>query len=246
MMADVLLVLTGEGPTDIGTQDQDVFSPGPMAHIVNCFFQERWKRSWLENSPQGSIATLFVHKSELKKERQTKGRANRLRSGKRPQGTSLHFKAAEIFGFIAMDLARQKQKNVIAVFFRDSDGTRSADRTDWQDKFQSIKDGLKYSGLQTGVPMVPRPKSEAWLLCALKDSAYQNCESLEMRSGNDNSPKNLKDELRDRINETNKDSLNQLIIERRIDPSKIQMPSFQAFREELIQAFEVCDGHQSK
>ena len=40
-----------------------------------------------------------------------------------------------------------------------------------------------------------KPKSEAWLLCAWKYHSYGGCESLEDRSGNDNSPNNLKDEL---------------------------------------------------
>ena len=43
--------------------------------------------------------------------------------------------------------------------------------------------------------MIPKPKSEAWLICALKRDPYQVCERLEARSGNDQSPNSLKREL---------------------------------------------------
>jgi len=43
-----------------------------------------------------------------------------------------------------------------------------------------------------GVAMIPKPKSEAWLLCALKNKPYESCEKLEDRSGNDDSPNSLK------------------------------------------------------
>lgn len=44
--------------------------------------------------------------------------------------------------------------------------------------------------------MVPKPKSEAWLICALKPNAYQNCGALEESlSGNDNAPEPAKEQL---------------------------------------------------
>ena len=42
--------------------------------------------------------------------------------------------------------------------------------------------------------MIPKPKSEAWVLCALS-KLYKECDELEDRSGNDNSPNSLKREL---------------------------------------------------
>ncbi len=55
---------------------------------------------------------------------------------------------------------------VIAVLFRDSDGTASSGRGLWEDKRKSIEDGFGEAGFDYGVPMIPKPKSEAWLLCA--------------------------------------------------------------------------------
>jgi hypothetical protein len=62
-------------------------------------------------------------------------------------------------------------------------------------------DGFEEEGFSKGVTMIPKPKSEAWLICVLKEHAYQNCQSLEDRSGNDNSPNSLKDELEEILGE---------------------------------------------
>jgi hypothetical protein len=43
--------------------------------------------------------------------------------------------------------------------------------------------------------MIPKPKSEAWIICALKANPYLGCDPLEDRSGNDNSPDSLKGKL---------------------------------------------------
>jgi hypothetical protein len=83
----------------------------------------------------------------------------------------------------------------VAVLFRDSDGTASADRGLWQDKWNSIIQGFSDEEFECGVPMIPKPKSEAWIICSVKENPYQGCGALESRSGNDNSPNSLKREL---------------------------------------------------
>ena len=87
---------------------------------------------------------------------------------------------------------------VVAVLFRDSDGTATAQRGLWTDERNSMLRGFEDEGFSCGVPMLPKPKSEAWVLCALKDNPYQGCDALEERSGNDNSPNSLKDDLKAR------------------------------------------------
>lgn len=49
----------------------------------------------------------------------------------------------------------------------------------WTDKLESMKNGFKEADCILGVPMIPKPKSEAWLLCACKENAYQHCAALE-------------------------------------------------------------------
>ena len=40
-------------------------------------------------------------------------------------------------------------------------------------------DGFAEENFSRGVPMIPKPKSEAWIICALRSNPYEGCESLE-------------------------------------------------------------------
>lgn len=137
----------------------------------------------------------------------------------------------------ASELENMLDDEVVAVFFRDADGTASADRGQWAAKFQSMLNGFEEEGFRRGVPMVPKPKSEAWILCALK-YRYQNCDSLEERSGNDRSPNSLKDELDAHAGQRLSGvDLVAMVEKREVDINRIAMPSFAAFRirlEEVI------------
>ena len=87
-----------------------------------------------------------------------------------------------------------QKDDVVAVLFCDADGTAPAERGQWDDKFQSMLSGFEKEGFNRGAPMITRPKSEAWILCAMK-YGYQGCDVLEERSGNDKSFNPLKKEL---------------------------------------------------
>lgn len=84
--------------------------------------------------------------------------------------------------------------------------------------------------------MVPRPKSEAWLLCALRPSAYANCAQLEDASGNDASPNSLKQQLEKVAGAASADEQAQWLRDGTVDVNRIDMPSFNAFRGELERA----------
>jgi hypothetical protein len=162
-------------------------------------------------------------------------KATRLPGKKRAKETRYFFDNARILARIAKERGQEKQDDIVAVLFRDSDGTASAGRGLWADKRQSMLDGFAEEGVYRGVPMIPKPKSEAWLLCALKSNPYQDCETLEDRSGNDDSPHSLKRELRMILGEDGPviEVLRQMIEDGRIDFERIAMPSFQAFRSRL-------------
>jgi len=85
-----------------------------------------------------------------------------------------------------------------------------------------------------GVPMMPKPKSEAWLLCALKGNPYQHCIQLEDVTGNDDGKKPLKEQLTEVLN--GYDSvidINEMLKSKQIDVEQINMPSFAVFKKEL-------------
>ena len=111
------------------------------------------------------------------------------------QETAFFFDNARTLARIAKELVTSSNENVGAVLFRDADGTNSGDRSQRDDKVKSMVTGFQTEDFDFGVPMVPKPKSEAWLMCALQGHPYQNCERLEEMSGNDDSPRSAKKQL---------------------------------------------------
>ncbi|NNM87867.1 MAG: hypothetical protein HKL95_05050 [Phycisphaerae bacterium] len=158
----------------------------------------------------------------------------RLPGVKTKKETRYFFNNARALAKIAKGKAESFGQAVVAILFRDSDGTASAGRSRWADQQQSMLDGFAEENFSGGVPMVPKPKSEAWLICALKPAPYQNCAALEDRSGNDNSPNSLKNELARLLPPGGShDGLCAKIDQGEIQTNRIDMPSFNAFRTRL-------------
>jgi hypothetical protein len=128
--------------------------------------------------------TELAPKTTLTKKAKS-SRRMKLPGKKSRQKTAFFYKNAYILGKMALE----KQYD-IAILFRDTDGTQSTSPSNWKDRANSILDGFKNSGFQNGVAMVPKPTSEAWILCCLQK--YQNCEKLEELPGNESSSKHPK------------------------------------------------------
>lgn len=243
----MFFLLSGEGPTDLGTglspgelSEGDQFEPGPMAAIVDRIVEGHWSYSILETS--GSVGfvsegTLVAEASDLKTAKKSMG----LPGAKTPKETRFFFNSARLLARMAQRVSLERTIGVIPILFRDSDGTASSDRGLWTEKRQSMLDGFAEEGCETGVPMVPKPKSEAWLICALKTNPYQNCAKLEDRSGNDKSPKSLKKELAKLVTgEVTRERLLDLVRSGKVNVDRIDLPSFTAFRTRLE---EVLNEH---
>lgn len=241
-------LFSGEGPTDTGVcrdnADQchsDSFDYGPMAVMVDHIVERRWEYSLIESLEFGCVSKsrLVAKAVELKQDK----RRVRLPGAKRPKELNYFYQNARSLVLCARECEQARGCEVIAVLFRDSDGTASAGRGLWRDKWNSMMAGFEDEGFDRGVPMIPKPKSEAWLICALKEHPYTGCEALEERSGNDNSPNSLKDELSGLCDgETHRETLCEMVRERRVDVERISMPSFSAFRERLEQVLQIIDG----
>jgi hypothetical protein len=161
-------------------------------------------------------------------------KALRLPGKKQTKETRYFFNTARLLARIAREQEHERADEVVAVLFRDSDGTASAGRGLREDKRTSMLDGFAEEGFPRGVPMIPKPKSEAWVLCALKRHPYRDCRALEERSGNDASPNALKKELVAILDgEDMRETLCEMLVERKIDINRIKMPSFDAFRSRL-------------
>jgi hypothetical protein len=233
----MFFLLSGEGVTDMGAGPRaaticegEDFLVGPMANIVAKVVEAKHHYSILDGAcgfiSEGSLAHRAKELKAVKKQLRLPGK-------KQAKETGYFFNNARILARFAKEKAAALNDEVVAVLFRDSDGTASAGRGEWDDKRESMLDGFDAEGFDKGVPMIPKPKSEAWLICAWKRNPYRGCEALEERSGNDKSPNNLKDELKELLDEeVTLDSLREKVGES-FDIDRIKMPSFRAFRDRL-------------
>jgi hypothetical protein len=137
-------------------------------------------------------AVVYVTEKALSQKAKESGtRMQRQRGKKQAAETGLYFSNAQQLGLMAQQLAGDHADTVMAVLFRDVDGTRSAKGQLCQSKWDSMMNGFASVAFEFGVPMLPKPKSEAWLMCAGK-TAKHSYVGLEDISGNDDSPNSAK------------------------------------------------------
>ena len=231
------LLLSGEGLSDMGACnpamdfcESEEFKAGPMAWFVDQCIEQKLGYSLIENQ---YVRFIGKHKlAELGKSLVQKKKPS-LRGSKRKKETLYYRRNARALAIEAKKLEQALNDTVVAVLFRDADGTQSSERGEWQAKWNSMKNGFEEEGFNRGVPMIPKPKSEAWLLCAVKNN-YQHCIALENESGNDHSPNSLKKQLDIALNgETTARHLSEKVKNREIDVSRIEMPSLKAFTDQL-------------
>lgn len=225
------LVLSGEGNGDIGklSYASTEFIPASMYYLIDKIIKKKLSYSFYELSPE---LITFIPKAKLIQEQSKDKSKTPYTSKKVKKGQALFLMNAITLAKISKDKCIELQDDdVITILFRDSDGTNTSDKSLWEDKVKSIEDGFLMEHFTKGVAMIPKPKSEVWLICALQNKPYQQCQDLENRSGNDNSPNNLKDELKSFG--ISLESINTKIQDGSIDIEKINMPSFVSFQTKL-------------
>lgn len=199
----MIVVLSGEGKSDLGYCNNNQgecqapeFVPGPMTWLADRIMAERLQFSMLDTSPAQYI---FIGKAQLQvleARRKEDHRQISLTGKKRQQETGSFHINAWILGIEALRIETERGDAAIAILFRDCDGTRSAPSDLWDGKWDAMTGGFLRAQLgDKGVPMLPKPKSESWLLCAVQSPPYQHCGRLESMSGNDDSPHSVKDAL---------------------------------------------------
>ncbi|MBU1621682.1 MAG: hypothetical protein KJ556_19930 [Gammaproteobacteria bacterium] len=233
------LLLSGEGAGDIGvcnpsaeSCDRTNFKQGPMAMIVDQLVStfQGYEMSHLDTDRVSFVSEAYLKTNKLA----PKAKAMALRGKKKPAETKYFYENARALAAAAKAKSAELNDKVVAILFRDSDGTSSAGRGNWEDKRNSMIEGFLAEAFELGVAMVPKPKSEAWLLCATKVNPYQHCIALEDESGNDRSGNSLKHQLSVSLRGNSETrELNILISNMTIDVNKIEMPSFDAFKKDL-------------
>lgn len=196
----MILIVSGEGPTDIGCCDNEQgvckrpeFRLGPMAAIIDILIEEELNYSPFDTTPD---LCWYVSEAELSQRAKALPRKPALRGKKGPHvETGFFFINAWMLGIFAKEKELELDDASIAILFRDCDGQQSSPPNLWQQKKESIESGFQRAEYFFGTPMIPKPKSEAWILCSARNPPNQNCESLEDISGNDNSPNSAKAQL---------------------------------------------------
>jgi hypothetical protein len=228
----MFLILSGEGSTDIGINDEEF---GPMTKLIDNWVVRKIGYSFIDKKTYA-----IVSKAELTKE--AKSIKPQSRKGKNiDYETGESFKRARALAI----LANRKKKDLnnetplIVVLFTDSDDTTSSNKKKWTIRSKSILDGFERERLSTGVPMIPTPISEAWVLCALRNK-YKHCTKIEDESGSKNSPNSLKKQLEEYLGEPEtRILLNDKIDDGEIDIDRItDMPSMTAFKNRLNEVLE--------
>jgi len=230
----VIILFNGEGPTDIGCKkyggDEFSLEPGPMAIVIDKIVNNILGFSPLKREG----CCKYIDTKSLRNETP---RPKSLRSIPGKKSKNIYFVAnARSFASIAKKIEAKASCPVIAIFFRDHDKTRSTKKNVWKDKFDSILLGFEIENFSRGIPMLPNPKSEAWLLCCINTDTY-DCSNLEIKTGSKHSLTPIKTKLKQQIGDANVEHLNSLIEQCFSNSANINklktMPSFLNFYDRL-------------
>lgn len=243
-MPRVILFLTGEGASDIGKRDfqTDAFVRGPMTCVAEAVIQNSLPNvsidCWFTSEKE---LTQLVHQSKVSKRQPVI--SGRSRSKKDFAGLYVR---ARVYATEVCAKASPKPAWPVAILFTDADGTHSSSPHQWEQKFAAILGGFEAGGCDYGVPMVPQPKSEAWLLAyyqkneSVSSSPYQNCARFEKLAGNDSAkPKNSAKHILERLLDGQELDYEEL---RQIEWQRVDMPSFNRFRDRVC---DVCQQYRA-
>jgi hypothetical protein len=244
------MVVTGEGKTDMGicnNQAQvcssDDYDIGPVTLLLIKLLEKHlppWNSGLVDFDHPESFVT-FIYRNWFND--QTKAKSLLRPSKKLRTGNTVHAQRAAALAFYA--IANDFQ---IAAYFHDTDGTQKKCQDDPQRRMhlvEAIKEGFRAANFSCGVPVVPKPTSEAWFLCAVKTDSYQHCEALETElSGNvDSSPeRSPKKRLGAALGEPDYDRARLCDIARSIDVERLDMPSFNELRTDVKRAITFICG----
>lgn len=241
----MLFLLSGEGPTDFGTCQMgldpcegDAFEQGPLAVVVASVAE-----LVLGYDPIDTGHFRLVTKATLKSVADNlEPRKVRVPGRSRPRETGYFYTSARALAVIARRWAEEAGDDVVAVLFRDSDTSLREGQQEWQLKWDSMNDGFEVEGHPFGVAVLPRPTSEAWLICLLSPRyATASCNDLEERSCSPHAAVPLKTELEGLLGGL---CTREILCERiravlgRLPA--VSMPSFIAFRERLNAVISQC------
>jgi hypothetical protein len=219
-------LLAGEGSSDLGSLDTDgSLKKGPMAFVVDALCQS-------ERHVSPNYVGLLSHT-----------KLSRLAAKVGRGGPERPVRESALVYDQAVALAREAKSRsgcCGSIFFQD------CDREAWGKLYEAMRQGFKAGGMEhAGVPMIPKPKSEAWFLAYYQKNetgqrAYNNSRRFEEMSGNDASPKSVKKKLAKMLECAVREIYDKITEDeiRAIKWTRVDMPSFKQFKEDLFAAVD--------
>lgn len=231
-------LLLGEGPTDLGANDDFAvprFRKGPMTFAIDAVADRRGV---------GGIDYTLLSRGDVSRGIKQSRRGISARPKEVDSELRSIYQSAWYLGKNALATGKD-----MAVFFHDPDRTRSAPRDQARRLEKAMDAGFAVEGFRAGVPMIPVPRSEAWLLAYFqkglpRQSAYNHSERFEDLPANDQSPNSAKKLLQDAVGaESEADTYSKVMDEiADLDWSQVKMPSFNHFRERLESVLDACNN----
>ena len=215
-------LLTGEGSTDIGYSDEN---PGILLSALTTLAAEVTDEDFRNSYhivSRVDLSTLCRDIPNTPKSMLSRG------AKKKYDGMNAIQRQAQALGKMAKEMDDSG-----AVFFHDCDYTHSqaSDPQDYYEELvRTIETGFYLNDkYRDGVAMIPKPRSESWLLAHYQDTPYQSSERFEKLPGNDASPNSGKKVLAQFFKCQEKDIYNH-VNAAEIDWCRIDCPSFIFFK----------------
>ena len=143
-------------------------------------------------------------------------------------------KSACAFARCLAEKAQMQAVDCGAIYFEDMDFGASVDRNDfYRQLIRAVYDGFEDAGFKYGVPMIPKPRSEAWMLCIVDKNASRKF-YYENLPGKDKDPDSGKKALAEKLGCAVKDNYSMLqpVLET-YDWQNLKAPSFVFFKNRL-------------
>jgi hypothetical protein len=244
------IMISGEGVTDLGISKRDLtisegddIEVGPVLLLIYkliYLYAPDWYRDMYDWKAEIPIPTYLVSRGERSRVSKTL-KPNLFQTHSQGRGGIEHAKGAWALGQIALQYEVD-----LCFYFHDTDGTQNMLRRtpDLQDII--VKGALRGFGIKNtvGIAMVPKPTSEAWFICHAGSPPYQHCHLLEtsLAGNQDSAERSPKDELAFLLGKKKivRDDLIKLAHE--IDVERLDMPSFNRFKNDVEVALNQIFG----
>lgn len=236
----MFFLFSGEGPTDLGTctnpeciNKDENYLLGPLAFVVDQLVEEKHHYSIIDANVVAFVPRAML-KAICKSGKLKPGRKISLPDNEESKETELFFRNARALAYIAKEYADESKDEVVGILFADTD--KNNDRGNFDSKYKSMLDGFAQETFSRGVPMIPKPVSEAWFLCAIdkKQNPNMNCSSLEEETYGSGNQHQLKNQLENKLAaKPDREILCEKVKSQEINFALVDLESYKKFKNRL-------------